>query len=227
MKPVLSPSCSSAHYSILAHRALQLLLQLLLLLRIYSAVASFCYTYIAILQMLQRAAASAASAASVRIGCVAATVAQPAATAATLPLHRCLSSLSVSAAQRIRIAPPAATAVTSPPSHRSSLSSPPRRSFHSSRSLSGLEEFFVNQMPDRVGRSWRCSDLRVKSFEDLHRLWFVLLKERNMLATYQEQCRSLKEKMVHPERFQKVKEGMRAIKIVLGERYREYKYASK
>jgi large subunit ribosomal protein L47 len=100
------------------------------------------------------------------------------------------------------------------------------RSFATSRSLHGLEEFFVNNVAGPTGRAWKVAELRVKSFEDLQKLWFVLLKERNMLVTYKWQCKSLGDRMQNPERLLKVKAAMRGIKIVLGERYREYKDAS-
>ena len=121
-----------------------------------------------------------------------------------------------------RFSIPAASHVASSASSASTFAvAIPSRSFVTSRPLLGLEEFFTNQQAGRTGRMWRCSDLRVKSFSDLQKLWYVLLKERNMLLTYRQQCTVTQTKMANPERLQKVKKSMAHIKMVLGERHRE------
>jgi large subunit ribosomal protein L47 len=80
-----------------------------------------------------------------------------------------------------------------------------------------------------VGRSWSVKELRRKSYDDLHKLWYVLYKERNMLLTETNLARRHGYEMIQPERKRKVQKSMGAIKHVLGERkrkkigeYREY-----
>jgi hypothetical protein len=36
-----------------------------------------------------------------------------------------------------------------------------------------------------IGRAWLASELRTKSFADLHVLWYLCLRERNLYATQQ------------------------------------------
>ena len=56
-----------------------------------------------------------------------------------------------------------------------------RRLVSSSARTWGLEEFFDSSEGAKdgslyTGRAWRASELRLKSFDELHQLWFVLLK---------------------------------------------------
>ncbi|KAF2076029.1 hypothetical protein CYY_002643 [Polysphondylium violaceum] len=86
----------------------------------------------------------------------------------------------------------------------------------------GLKELFEHKYArgtyPLAGRAWTASDLRGKSFEDIHKLWFVLLKERNKL--YSEKETTKNNTLANPLRLPKVKQSMTAIKVVLGERDR-------
>eukprot|EP00537_Pseudo-nitzschia_pungens_P011106 CAMPEP_0172386640 /NCGR_PEP_ID=MMETSP1061-20121228/4113_1 /TAXON_ID=37318 /ORGANISM="Pseudo-nitzschia pungens, Strain cf. pungens" /LENGTH=228 /DNA_ID=CAMNT_0013116045 /DNA_START=139 /DNA_END=825 /DNA_ORIENTATION=+ len=77
------------------------------------------------------------------------------------------------------------------------------------------------RMEQPVGRQWSVKELRRKSYEDLHRLWYVLYKEKNMLLTERQLSRRRQLIFPQPGRFQKVQKSMGAIRQVLGERKRE------
>lgn len=74
----------------------------------------------------------------------------------------------------------------------------------------------------RVGRSWRLDELRIKSNSDLHKLWYVLLKEKNMLLTMEHEAERAYEALPNPERIDKVQESMDNIETVVRERNKAY-----
>ncbi|CAH3044983.1 unnamed protein product [Porites evermanni] len=103
------------------------------------------------------------------------------------------------------------------------------RCLHRSHAVFGLEEFFPPGViekgelaPESVntGRKWRAGELRGKSNEDLHKLWYVLLKERNMLLTLRHEAKRQGVPMPSPTRLHKVQKSMTAIKTVIAERER-------
>ncbi|CAM8897778.1 unnamed protein product [Rhodiola kirilowii] len=87
-----------------------------------------------------------------------------------------------------------------------------------------LEEFFEatrdqeDDKPIVYGRSWKASELRLKSWDDLHKLWYVLLKEKNMLMTQRQMHQAQNLRFLNPERLPKVRKSMCRLKHVLTER---------
>eukprot|EP00088_Acartia_fossae_P020411 TRINITY_DN219_c0_g1_i2.p1 TRINITY_DN219_c0_g1~~TRINITY_DN219_c0_g1_i2.p1 ORF type:complete len:255 (-),score=30.16 TRINITY_DN219_c0_g1_i2:69-833(-) len=101
------------------------------------------------------------------------------------------------------------------------------RSLATSTVRPGLEEFFekednLGKTRIRVGRSWRLEELRLKSNTDLHKLWYVLLKERNMLLTMEHAYKEAYVAMPNDERIDKVAESMENLEEVVKERNRAY-----
>ncbi|XP_038210632.1 39S ribosomal protein L47, mitochondrial [Zerene cesonia] len=95
--------------------------------------------------------------------------------------------------------------------------------FHTTGMNSDLMEFFDikknwNETDIKVGRAWRLDELRIKSNTDLHKLWYILLKERNMLYTMEHECDSKVRLFPNPERIDKVQESMDNIETVVRER---------
>nr|XP_004652378.1 39S ribosomal protein L47, mitochondrial [Jaculus jaculus] len=98
-----------------------------------------------------------------------------------------------------------------------------RKSLHTTLPRKGLEEFFddpKNWGEEKVksGAAWTCQQLRNKSNEDLHKLWYVLLKERNMLLTLEQEAKRQSLPMPSPERLEKVVDSMDALDKVVQER---------
>eukprot|EP00238_Polyblepharides_amylifera_P000579 CAMPEP_0196571096 /NCGR_PEP_ID=MMETSP1081-20130531/1260_1 /TAXON_ID=36882 /ORGANISM="Pyramimonas amylifera, Strain CCMP720" /LENGTH=144 /DNA_ID=CAMNT_0041887871 /DNA_START=248 /DNA_END=682 /DNA_ORIENTATION=- len=73
-------------------------------------------------------------------------------------------------------------------------------------------------MPVVVGLEWDAKNLRNKSFDDLHRLWYILLKEQNALLTESYHLKVVKKTLDAPHRVKMVKKSMARIKLVLTER---------
>ncbi|KAG6376964.1 mitochondrial 39-S ribosomal protein L47 (MRP-L47)-domain-containing protein [Boletus reticuloceps] len=77
-----------------------------------------------------------------------------------------------------------------------------------------------------IGRPWHAAELRRKSFRDLHTLWYVLLRERNLLATQREEARRMgiqnSQALAAPTMDRMCRKSMARLKFVLNERRLHY-----
>ncbi|KAJ3576677.1 hypothetical protein NPX13_g3625 [Xylaria arbuscula] len=94
----------------------------------------------------------------------------------------------------------------------------------------GLWDFFYAKdklliTPDEFaehGRAWTVEELRHKSWEDLHKLWWACVKEQNRILTAQREFRRLEYSQGEDEisaRFREVRKTMKSIKHTLTERW--------
>ena len=105
----------------------------------------------------------------------------------------------------------------------------PAAAFRASGPRRGLEEFYDarhrSKAPEdgAAGRAWEACELRRKSFNDLHRLWWTLYKERNVLLTESARARRNGMRLKYPQRKAAVRKSMARIKQVLAERRKIYR----
>ncbi|TPX31706.1 hypothetical protein SmJEL517_g05019 [Synchytrium microbalum] len=105
------------------------------------------------------------------------------------------------------------------------------RTFTSSIVNRGLGEFFDDAKDGwrwkegAPGRAWDASELRQKSFDDLHKLWFVCIKEQNLLASQGEEARRFRYFFPHETRVKRLRMTMSRIKLVLWERHKAHTHA--
>ena len=70
----------------------------------------------------------------------------------------------------------------------------------------------------KSGMAWSKDLFRQKSTEDLQKLWYILLKERNKLNTSKLHCVNEDEPMSGPDRLEKIAQSMSNLRDVIEER---------
>ncbi|CAH1127813.1 unnamed protein product [Ceutorhynchus assimilis] len=101
------------------------------------------------------------------------------------------------------------------------------RSISTSPPLKDLMEFFDQKdkwggIEVKTGRAWNKEEMRLKSNTDLHKLWYILLKERNMLLTMEQDAKDQVRLFPNPERLDKVEISMENLEAVVRERNKAY-----
>ncbi|GAV99933.1 MRP-L47-domain-containing protein [Lentinula edodes] len=135
---------------------------------------------------------------------------------------------------------------SAPPPLKGTIDPPPTRVIAGpDGSSNALNDEFQVAAPERLGNripvranhgldgknsfwSWKASELRLKSFEDLHALWYILLRERNLLATQEEEVRRLgvmKAVQTFNNQIRMCRKSMARIKYVMNERRLAYEGA--
>lgn len=75
-----------------------------------------------------------------------------------------------------------------------------------------------NRNQTRAGRAWRAEELRLKKHDDLHKLWYVLLKEKNKLKSDFLMCKQMQQVFYGHAELGKVALSMARLLTVVNER---------
>lgn len=70
----------------------------------------------------------------------------------------------------------------------------------------------------QIGRSWKADELRLKSHEELHKLWYVLLQEKNKLKSDELMSIQLGQQFYGSDHLFKVRKSMTRLLTVVNER---------
>ena len=93
----------------------------------------------------------------------------------------------------------------------------------------GIEEFMdlahAGKSEVVHGRAWTAKELRRKSFDDLHKLWYVLYKEKNAVLTERQRARTLGREMRAPERLKELNLSISRLRHVIDDRRKVLKAA--
>lgn len=76
-------------------------------------------------------------------------------------------------------------------------------------------------------RAWEEHELAIKSFSDLHKLWWICLKEKNKILSYRTDCTLLKFTFPEKKKLELVEKTMKNIRSVIWKRVLDRKRALK
>ena len=69
-----------------------------------------------------------------------------------------------------------------------------------------------------VGKAWSASLLRLKSNEDLHKLWYILLREKNVILSDKQLARQHRASIDSRSRMLKIRQSMARLLSIVRER---------
>lgn len=95
----------------------------------------------------------------------------------------------------------------------------PKNPTGTQKDLKKFSEFMADERKrPQTGRSWRAEELRLKSHDDLHKLWYVLLIEKNKLKSDLLMSIQMGQEFYGNKHLEKVKLSMARLLTVVNER---------
>lgn len=96
--------------------------------------------------------------------------------------------------------------------------------FRDNNKLQAFTDFYLKKTAEEKnmkvsqGRAWDANELRIKSSEDLHKLWYLLLKEKNAILSDNKLKKKIHGTQGPQGRMRKVRQTMAKIQTIISER---------